>query len=81
MMNQSYDIYELKPEIGYNEETGYIAPFKVCNLKQIICQDEDAITPEDILKNPEDIVEVKKALKVVAKFIRTADESECWYDD
>jgi len=75
------DTYELKPGIGYNEEQCCTEPFKVCRVEQIISQDEDAITPEDILKNQEDIKEVKEALKVVAKFIRTANESGCWYDD
>lgn len=75
------DTYELKPEIGYNEEKCCIEPFRTCRVEQIIYQDEDAITPEDILKNQEDIKEVKEALKVVAKFIRTADESGCWFDD
>lgn len=75
------DTYELKPGVGYDEERGCIEPFKVCRVEQIISQDEDAITPEDILKNQEDIKEVKEALKVVAKFIKTANESGCWFDD
>lgn len=75
------DTYELKLGVGYDKELGYIHPFRICSLEQIINQDEDAITPEDILKNQEDIKEVKKALKVVAKFVRTARESDCWdYD-
>lgn len=77
------NIYELKEGIGYDEELGYITPFKVCVIEQIINQDKgnDVLHPEDILKNKEDIEEVTKALKVVKKFLKTAKESQCWLED
>lgn len=28
--------YELKENIGYNEEVGQIVPFKVCSIEQMI---------------------------------------------
>lgn len=78
------NIYELKEGIGYNEELECITPFKTCVIEQIINQDKDddeVLRPEDILKNQEDIEEVTKALKVVKKFLKTAEESQCWFED
>jgi len=73
--------YELKENIGYNEELGQIVPFKVCSVEQMIYQTEESLHPEEILANEYDVLEVKKALKITKKFLELAEETGCWYED
>lgn len=73
--------YELKENIGYNEELGQIVPFKVCSVEQMIYQTEESLHPEEILANEYDVLEVKKALKITKKFLELAEETGCWFED
>lgn len=73
--------YELKENIGYNEELGQIVPFKVCSVEQIIYQTEESLHPEEILANECDIIEVKRALEITKKFLEIAEETGCWFED
>ena len=73
--------YELKENIGYNEELGQIVPFKVCSVEQMIYQTEESLHPEEILANEYDIAEVKRALKITTKFLELAEETGCWFED
>ena len=73
--------YELKENIGYNEELGQIVPFKVCSVYQMIDQTEESLHPEEILANECDVMEVKRALKITKKFLEIAEETGCWFED
>ena len=73
--------YELKENIGYNEELGQIILFKVCSVEQMICQTKESLHPEEILVNECDVLEVKKALKITKKFLELAKETGCWFED
>lgn len=73
--------YELKPNIGYNEELGGTFPFKVCSVEQMIYQTEEALHPEEILADKMDILEVRNALRITKTFLRLAKETGCWYED
>lgn len=73
--------YELKENIGYNEELGQIVPFKVCSVEQMIYQTEESLHPEEILANEYNVLEVKKALKITKKFLELTEETGCWFED
>ena len=73
--------YELKENIGYNEELGQIVPFKVCSVEQMIYQTKESLHPEEILANECDIIEVKNALRITKKFLEIAEETGCWFED
>lgn len=75
------EYFELKPDIGYNEELCKTIPFKVCSVEQMIWQTEESLHPEEILANEEDVLKVKKALKITKKFLELANESGCWFED
>ena len=73
--------YELKENIGYNRELCETIPFKVCSLEQMIYQTEESLHPEEILADEYDIAEVKRALRITQKFLETAKETGCWFED
>lgn len=73
--------YKLKENIGYSEEFGQIVPFKVCSIKQMICQTKESLRPEEILADECDIIEVKRALGITKKFLEIAKETGCWFED
>ena len=73
--------YKLKENIGYNEELCETIPFKVCNLEQMIYQTEESLHPEEILADEYNIAEVKGALRITQKFLETAKETGCWFED
>ena len=73
--------YELKENIGYNKELCETIPFKVCSLEQMIYQTEESLHPEEILTDEYDIAEVKRALRITQKFLETAKETGCWFED
>lgn len=73
--------YELKTDIGYNEELGEVFPFKVCSVEQMICQTKESLHPEEILVDKMDILEVRNALRITEKFLRLAKKTGCWCED
>ena len=73
--------YKLKENIGYNEELCETIPFKVCSLEQMIYQTEESLHPEEILTDEYDIAKIKRALRITQKFLETAKETGCWFED
>ena len=73
--------YKLKENIGYNKELCETIPFKVCSLEQMIYQTEESLHPEEILDDEYDTAEVKRALRITQKFLETAKETGCWFED
>lgn len=73
--------YELKENIGYNEELCETIPFKVCSVEQMIYQTEESLHPEEILADEYDVTEVKRALRITKKFLELARETGCWFED
>ena len=75
------EAYKLKENIGYNKELCETIPFKVCSLEQMIYQTEESLHPEEILADEYNIAEVKGALRITQKFLETAKETGCWFED
>ena len=47
----------------------------------MIYQTEESLHPEEILADEYNIAEVKRALRIIQKFLETAKETGCWFED